>query len=197
MTHPDSSDGVYPLHRLTRMYDGIEQLENDLWGESEEEGGAVETSWSTSTFDGDCLPVSEKQWEDTPEEAMSQDSSSEGQETGDDTYMGVIEEPMTSEDTFVKDLVNIEDGRDENSWTLFKILGSTPLDHAFYASPPAQPSKAFLSRLRKEYRILDSSLPGQCIRPLKKLSLMQSSRHYPCSCLRGSNRLVEDPYYWS
>ena len=175
------------------MYDGIEQLENDLWGESED-GGAVETSWSTSTFDGDYLPVSEKQWEDT-EEAMSQDGSSEGQETGgNDIYMGVIEEPMTSEDTFLKDLVNIGD---ENSWTLFKILGSTPVDHAFYGSPPAQPSKAFLSRLRKEYRILDSSLPGQCIRPLKKLSLMQSSRHYPCSCLRGSNRPVENPYYWS
>jgi ubiquitin-conjugating enzyme E2 O len=52
---------------------------------------------------------------------------------------------------------------DENPSTPFRILASAPADHAFYTSPPAQPSKSFLSRLRKEYKVLDSSLPGQRI----------------------------------
>jgi ubiquitin-conjugating enzyme E2 O len=189
VTHPDSSDGVYPLHRLTRMYDGIEQLENDLWGE--EGGGAVDKSSPTATLDGDCLPVGEGQWEGTSEEAMSQGAFCEGQENGgNDMNICVIEESMASENMSVNDLANIEDGPDENPWTLFKILGSTPVDHAFYTSPPAQPSKSFLSRLRKEYIVLDSSLPGQCIPSLDKLYLMQANRHYPCSCIRGPNRFV-------
>lgn len=166
MTHPDFSDGVYPLHRLTRMYDGIEQLENDLWGVGEEDGGA------TSTFDGDCLPVGGERWEDTSEEDMSLDGSSEGQETGgSDIAMGAIEEPLADDNTSVKVMANMhanEDECDENPWTLFKILASTPVDHAFYTSPPAQPSKSFLSRLRKEYSVLNSSLPGQCITTLDK-----------------------------
>ncbi|KAF8990781.1 hypothetical protein BDZ89DRAFT_1086942 [Hymenopellis radicata] len=41
-------------------------------------------------------------------------------------------------------------------WKRFDILSSCPVDHAYYASPPAQPSK-------KEYRILTSSLPDNII----------------------------------
>lgn len=31
MTHPDGIVKVYPLERLTRLYDGIEQLEDEIW----------------------------------------------------------------------------------------------------------------------------------------------------------------------
>lgn len=46
-------------------------------------------------------------------------------------------------------------------WKRFDITSSCPVDHAYYSSSPAQPSKSFLGRLRKEYRILTSSLPGE------------------------------------
>lgn len=189
MTHPDFSDGVYPLHHLTRMYDGIEQLENDLWGVGEEDGGA------TSTYDGDCLPVGGEGWDDTSEEGMSQGGFSE--ETGGrDITMGPIEETLTDDNTSVNMRAD-KDECDENPWTLFKILASTPVDHAFYTSPPAQPSKFFLSRLRKEYTVLNSSLPGKCITIFDKFVIIKSSRHNPCSWIRRSSRLVEVPYYWS
>jgi ubiquitin-conjugating enzyme E2 O len=142
------------------MYDGIEQLENVLWGTSEEDGGAVENSWAMGGVE----------WEDTSDEDMSQVGFNEDQETGGDDMN--VEDPLTigcpsvSQDS---SMAKMHEGEsDENPWTLFKILASAPVDHAFYTSPPAQPSKSFLSRLRKEYSVLDSSLPGQYITSLNK-----------------------------
>jgi len=48
-------------------------------------------------------------------------------------------------------------------WKRFEILASAPHDHAFYASAPAQPSKNFLARLSREYRVLSNSLPESII----------------------------------
>ena len=47
------------------------------------------------------------------------------------------------------------------SWKRFEILPSAPLDHAFYGTTSSQPSRQFLSRLSKEYRALQSGLPGE------------------------------------
>lgn len=48
-----------------------------------------------------------------------------------------------------------------DSWSSFVILPSAPKDHAFLTQvPPSQPTKAFLQRLNKEYKVLSSSLPG-------------------------------------
>lgn len=52
---------------------------------------------------------------------------------------------------------------EENSpWHRFEILPSAPADHAYYGtkSSAAQPPKAFLTRLSKEYKVLASSLPS-------------------------------------
>lgn len=48
----------------------------------------------------------------------------------------------------------------EEQWRKFAFLPSVPPDHAFFDSPVAQPSKTFMTRLNKEYRVLGSSLPG-------------------------------------
>ncbi|GJJ10039.1 hypothetical protein Clacol_004265 [Clathrus columnatus] len=55
------------------------------------------------------------------------------------------------------------DENDDSPWQRFAILSNAPLDHAFYSSKPAQTSKAFMSRLNKEYRVLKSSLPDSII----------------------------------
>lgn len=48
-----------------------------------------------------------------------------------------------------------------DSWRSFVILPSAPKDHAFLTqAPSSQPTRAFLQRLNKEYRVLSSSLPG-------------------------------------
>ena len=47
------------------------------------------------------------------------------------------------------------------SWKRFEILPSVPTDHGFYRTNPSNPSHQFLSRLSKEYRALQTSLPGE------------------------------------
>ena len=48
----------------------------------------------------------------------------------------------------------------EERWRKFAFSPSVPPDHAFFDTPVAQPSKTFMTRLNKEYRVLESSLPG-------------------------------------
>lgn len=48
----------------------------------------------------------------------------------------------------------------DTPWRRFDILPSAPPDHAFYGNAPPQPSRQFMARLAKEYRALESSLPG-------------------------------------
>ena len=163
------------------MYDGIEQLENDPWVASEEDGKATENNWAMSGVE----------WEDASEEDLGHAGFSQGQETsGDDTNVVGESVPRENTSVFAKSSserfasVGTDEGDcDENPWRPFKIVASVPEDHAFYTSRSAQPSKSFLSRLRKEYTVLDNSLPGQSITPLDELPLILSSRHNPRSCI--------------
>ncbi|KAG8771330.1 hypothetical protein FRC16_005954 [Serendipita sp. 398] len=58
-----------------------------------------------------------------------------------------------------------EDEQEESGthWTRFEVLPQSPVDHAFYSVEPVQPSKNFMSRLAKEYRALESSLPDSIL----------------------------------
>ena len=54
-----------------------------------------------------------------------------------------------------------EHGESETTiWKRFEMLPSAPVDHTFYNTTPAQPSRNFMTRLAKEYKALQSSLPG-------------------------------------
>lgn len=64
----------------------------------------------------------------------------------------------SSPDTSTEVDMDSDDAK-QSHWKRFTILPSAPIDHAFYASAPAQPSRSFLGRLAKEYRALESSLP--------------------------------------
>jgi ubiquitin-conjugating enzyme E2 O len=54
-----------------------------------------------------------------------------------------------------------DDDHDKTVWKRFGISATAPPDHAFFSSSPSQPSKLFLGRLRREYHILATSLPGK------------------------------------
>ena len=75
-----------------------------------------------------------------------------------------------------KDVVDVEAAgkrtppEEHPHWKRFDVLPSAPPDHAFYGTPPAQPSRSFLARLSKEYRVLSSSLPGTFPPPVAHLS---------------------------
>jgi ubiquitin-conjugating enzyme E2 O len=47
-------------------------------------------------------------------------------------------------------------------WERFAILEEAPADHAFLKEKVEAPKKAFFSRLQKEFKILQNSLPGAC-----------------------------------
>lgn len=113
----------------------------------------------------DAMDVDEESWADpamevsTPEPAAGVSLASDGVNTP---------EPPTLRPTspdVPKDAVEDESDKnaqpaEEPNWKRFEILASAPVDHAFYSSVPAQPSRNFLARLNKEYRVLSTSLPG-------------------------------------
>ncbi|KAG7450676.1 uncharacterized protein BT62DRAFT_927948 [Guyanagaster necrorhizus] len=192
VSHPEGSVHVYPLQRLTRLYDSIEQLEDDPWGdEHSHEHEHFEGSgywpdengiWHQSDMDenmdgwedieeiGDAMDVDI--WhheEDTPRVSGSPSPSiidqfptpptAEVDAESDTTSVNPVVDPLK----IPKDDTPMNEENDDFPWKRFDILPSAPHDHAYYASLPAQPSKSFLSRLQREYRILQSSLPESII----------------------------------
>ncbi|KAJ6519669.1 hypothetical protein C8R45DRAFT_30290 [Mycena sanguinolenta] len=211
LTHPNGSVKSYPLHRLTKLYDGIDQLEDDMWDEMSEHQAAHEESplWTINeepvdsdsgddwpdydyddgTAEEDLTPTevpvvngNGRAWLDVPVGPLevvtallsSQPISSVfiGPETPTSEVAPRLVTPVpqnvdrlpspdlpedTVDDPSTADIAI--DDEPESPWKRFEILPSAPVDHAFYTSPPAEPSKAFLGRLTKEYRVLTSSLP--------------------------------------
>lgn len=204
VTHPNSDLCVYSLSRLTKLYDGIEQLEDDGWADDMSEDGESnpdETSEGVWLKDESGVwryhlheEGEEDEWEETDEEYV------EG-ETGMTDIAMDLDDDGTADVNMITDLrpatppppldttlhaktvvrthhtedaqdimVNGDtddddptDATDDSPWKRFDILASAPHDHAYYSSPPAQPSKQFLGRLAKEYRVLSTSLPGALI----------------------------------
>ena len=68
---------------------------------------------------------------------------------------------LNTEDRLQLDVENVIEV--EERWKKFTFLPSAPPDHAFFDTPVAQPSKTFMTRLNKEYRVLGSSLPGMSL----------------------------------
>lgn len=191
VTRPDWTVATYPLERLTRLYDGIEQLEDEVWdGESDGYHSYTEFTdgeqWAMQE-DGVWRPEEPSdEWEDISSEHgdydMADDTQLDIQTMPLDQSLWAREEPQPvvheieptpgqpaaekekpqPEPQAAKTEVG-DDGEDLDSaeWSRFEILPSAPPDHAFYTTPHAQPSKAFLGRLNREYRALKSSLPGE------------------------------------
>ena len=205
---PDSTTAILPLSRLTRLYDGLEQLE-DMWGDESEDdldsfdsigasdhsdsgvwaldenGNWVVTAadgedWSTDNED-DVMSVDAERWSSPPASTI-QPSKAESIVSmlvaGDDKTPILVSDipspptvsvtlatrspPAESESSMSNSIgQGSTDSNDASPWRRFEVLASAPTDHAFYGSTPAQPSRSFLARLTKEYRVLESSLPGR------------------------------------
>ena len=205
ITHPDMSVADYPLERLTKLYDGLEQLENELWPEEMSDGHeeylpSGEEVWDTMDQDGVWQPHSQydddDEWEETDGDEMAVDEPGWADEYQEETTLTMDEQhnqvaqiasesdsaergtpdgrPLSpdvpkdvSDEIYVGgDMAAIEEDASSEDhdpampWKRFDILSSAPHDHTFYGTVPMQPSKAFLARLTREYRVLESSLPG-------------------------------------
>ena len=184
---------LVPLQRLTRLYDGLDQLEDMFVEGFSEEGSLIEDVF-----------LEGGEWLDTPDvipllhSHLMSSHSGGGADTGrmdadaedasisdamdvaeldplqiagelpmDDTpitpqvsttpipYGASTPQPTSQPHEPLRDAEN-----DDLYWKRFDILPSAPTDHAFHDRPIAQPSRAFMARLHKEYRALSTGLPG-------------------------------------
>lgn len=201
VTHADTTVGVYPLNRLTRLYDGIEQLEDEAWDAGTEVYSDDETeqmwtmednvNWTEYIHDGDWEDVSnaDSAHEDEDPDVAMTDDAEEEQDSEDDSeeeFMEVEDHLWPDDEHAMQPTIveqsgmdvaaptgvpipepppvtkEIAESPDAEETSNFEIIPSAPPDHAFFSTPPGQPSKQFLGRLSKEYRVLRSSLPGSC-----------------------------------
>ncbi|KAH8982612.1 hypothetical protein EDB92DRAFT_1893847 [Lactarius akahatsu] len=192
VTLPNGAVAKYPLERLTRLYDTLEQLE-DLWGEDgvwqAQPNGDDNDEWEET--DGEDEYVMEVEadaqiedirapdnevhtsWWDhivptmTTVPADQQDTASVSQDPSSTLRSSSPDVPRDAtekEDVLVDEAgINGEGGDRESHWKRFEVLPEAPRDHAFFNSTPSQPSRNFLTRLQKEYRALSSSLPESII----------------------------------
>ena len=195
MTHPDSAIRTYPLERLTKLYDGIAQLDG-LWvddaADYDMEADNRET-WSMAEDGMWRLVAADSEWEDYSEDGDDEDHEAMDLDDGNETELELrgSTPDMGPQQSLAPaaDLPGVQADElmdeDQNPWKRFDILPSAPPDHAFFSSPPAQPSKSFLGRLTKEYRILSNSLPGQFMLLFHDIAmlLIPRQRFYYCSRL--------------
>lgn len=165
---------------MTRLYDGIEQLEDELDdGASVGDHSGSDEEYANDNMDVDvdgvrrddlhiydtieqdgtliwARQVSEFRTHETiliPNiQAEYMEGLGTGQSMRDESYSPLDESEVST-------MLECQD--DDTVWKRFEISSIAPPDHAFFSSSPGQPSKPFLGRLRREYHILATSLPGK------------------------------------
>ncbi|CAL1695554.1 unnamed protein product [Somion occarium] len=166
---PDGISVNLPLERLTRLYDGLEQLQ-EMWGDD----GSDSQDDESEHVHGDHIQFWAMDEEEDPSEVPALSPPAPCDTTDPETMRAQMEfferlktdtmnpsgDVEDSPDALPSDDVQAErSSNGELPWKRFDILPSAPPDHAFHASTPAQTSRTFLARLSKEYKILASSLP--------------------------------------
>lgn len=194
MTHPNQEISILPLQRLTRLYDSLEQIEDDGWDDDmsdhDSHDGYSDGLWlqdDKGIWRYEKGRQDDDEWEETDEEvddSMNVDMPWAEDETSpimddtvnllprnvtpdiaDSTSPLLVSPSSTPPD--VGQVMEVEgdeklspEDASDFTWKRFDILPTAPVDHAFYTTSRGQPSRAFLSRLTKEYRALSTSLPG-------------------------------------
>ncbi|KAL0951414.1 hypothetical protein HGRIS_008106 [Hohenbuehelia grisea] len=183
--HPDRSIAIYPLQRLTKLYDAMHQFEDGLFDEDSEEYYSDEEMDASEVYTMD----ENGQWQ--PDENGEEWEEMDTDDDGDIAIENVQSDIETTSNLqppspivqvkpanlsqapsaarTANSTSNEEDELEETNkaetshWTRFQVLPSAPVDHAFYNTPPAQTSKPFFTRIAREYKILTSSLPDSIL----------------------------------
>ncbi|KAJ4485954.1 hypothetical protein J3R30DRAFT_3443035 [Lentinula aciculospora] len=171
--HADGSSGTYALERLTKLSGGIDQLDDELYedGEGSENEHPIHGIWdydyhwgsdqlhdSGDEYDEDMTVPDAEQ---LPELSSTMASASPPDNIPVESYP--LDAPKSDqqqeEEEEEEELQTRVVKKQNDSWENFKILSSAPSDHAFHQTTAAQPSRQFMSRLNREYRVLMNSLP--------------------------------------
>ncbi|KAJ3821801.1 hypothetical protein F5880DRAFT_1579492 [Lentinula raphanica] len=167
--HADGTSGTYPLEKLTRLYDGLEQLEDNL---DQEDGPETEHPMH-GIWDYDYHWPDERHDDDGEDEVMA-DVDDEQSPLETSSPMSPPTVPLPELGTLSSSKLDAEEGEEgmqnqgnghekADCWEIFKILSTAPPDHAYFHTTVAQPSRQFMARLNREYRILSNSLPENII----------------------------------
>jgi ubiquitin-conjugating enzyme E2 O len=188
---PDGTSDVVPVDRLTILNDFADELDNAVSDgyadEFSEEGFPYDTSAATAHgLDGGWTPqgspdghMEHEAWKHL-DESVCDEMALMDVDSGERASTPVSElRPSSSLSSTMRsqlsstmilspssfNLPRLESHFvAEHDWRSFVILPSAQRDHAFISEPPAtQPTKAFLQRLNKEYKVLSSSLPGEVL----------------------------------
>ena len=167
----------------------MEQLDDDIWDDGGSEGyeDEYEDTWAMGE-DGEWQPTAGEggEWEDVYEHEFAEEGDvamEVDEEIWPANELGKEEEVLetkttppenpTSPSSLVKEVprssslaesarpISLPLPEDSEHWNHFEVLSEAPVDHAFYSTVPNRPSKQFMTRLQKEYRILANSLPGK------------------------------------
>ncbi|KAG1730799.1 hypothetical protein EDD22DRAFT_982603 [Suillus occidentalis] len=184
ITHPNGSMAIYPLSRLTKLYDSLEQFEDEGWeGEDGSDQGSHVDNAEGCVASRCRLPhgtatmmIQNGKTRNSDEDSGGMDVDTWADENdiplGDGVPDSLISRDVTPDGTdpvspFPVSSSNTspdnEDGHAPSPWKKFEVLPDAPHDHAFYSSVSNQPSKNFLARLTKEYRALSTSLPDSIL----------------------------------
>ncbi|KAI6108452.1 hypothetical protein EDD16DRAFT_82091 [Pisolithus croceorrhizus] len=185
VTHPNQEVSILPLERLTRLYDSLEQIEDDGWDDEisshnshgdypdgvwlqDDDGiwrydkGENDDEWEELDEDtGTEMDIDIPWAEDEPSVAVDDLIDSLPRSVTPDIADSISPLPVSPSTTTPDTSQEMDIGSVEEAlpWKLFDVLPCAPPDHAFYTTPCNQPSKAFLARITKEYRALSNSLP--------------------------------------
>lgn len=194
ITHPDGVVATYPLERLTKFDDEVDQTtieevvppdmqiddpgHGEIWGYTEGLWDPSEDDWESEEeemveeeepkpreakigSDGDVEVDMSDGWDSDAMDGCFSD--------GDDGFGSHrrLENPIVKIDLPPLDHRDLSPSNDsslsrskEVRWKRFDILPGAPADHAFYQNDTLNPTRSFVTRLAKEYRVLDTSLPG-------------------------------------
>ncbi|KZT57865.1 hypothetical protein CALCODRAFT_495702 [Calocera cornea HHB12733] len=185
---PSGKTVIHPLNKLSLLIDDVDEMQLGDWFEGEEgeegdedmeidEDGDIwsEGSWETVDHGEPDKDWAEEDEEDEPPLIHVNESE--------DVDMDGTEEPVAP-GGFAAPSVNVrntvaptptpprstavspppppalaEAPEDSPNWERFVIQEECPPDHFFANKESAVPGKAFLGRLQKEYKVLQSSLP--------------------------------------
>jgi ubiquitin-conjugating enzyme E2 O len=223
ITHPNGSTAIYPLTRLTKLYDSLEQFEDDGWeGEDGSDQGSHidnalwhlnpdgtwrydhdDSEWEDEDSDEDDGAMDVDTWADEIDIPLGSSISSSLilRDVTPDVIDSVSPFPVSSSNTSpdsTQEIIVQEDDDADSPWKKFEVLPGAPHDHAFYSSVSNQPSKNFLARLTKEYRALSTSLPGLYCQSFLTFSLHTNQNRFNSRpCVRGSHRSIEMPHHWA
>ncbi|KAI6162076.1 hypothetical protein EDD17DRAFT_1579813 [Pisolithus thermaeus] len=189
VTHPNEEVSILPLERLTRLYDSLEQIEDDGWDDEisshnshgdypdgvwlqDDDGiwrydkGENDDEWEELDEETGAEMEIDIPWaEDEPSVAVDDLIDSLPRSVTPDIADSISPLPVSPSTTTPDASQEMDIGSVEEAlpWKLFDVLPCAPPDHAYYNTPCNQPSKAFLARVTKEYRALSSSLPDSIL----------------------------------